>query len=191
MIESIGIRLLCCATAALGLAACAGGEIGGTVSGLGAERSLTLLNNGQDALTITTNGPFVFADSLLSDAAYSVTVSTQPVGQSCTVTNGAGTLNAQGDSIDAVAVSCANTASLGGTLSGLVAGTAVKLKNGSVELPLTVNGPFAFPGTLSDGSEYNVEVLNQPLSATCTVSNPTGTFFADVATNIAVNCGPT
>lgn len=191
MIESTRVRLLCCVAAALGLAACAGGEIGGTVSGLGTERSLTLLNNGLDPLTVTANGPFVFADSLLSAASYAVTVMTQPVGQDCTVSNGSGTLDAEGTSIDGVVVSCATTASLTGTLSGLVGGTAVTLRNGNVPLALTANGPFAFPGIVSDGTPYNVEVLTQPAGTNCTVANASGSFVANVATNIGVTCSPT
>src|SRR5712664_2555390 len=77
----------------LSLAACGGGTdaaIGGYLSGLGSGLSVVLQNNNSDSLTLTSNGSFTFANSLASGAAYSVTVLTQPVGQTCAVTNGSG-----------------------------------------------------------------------------------------------------
>ena len=117
--------------------------------------------------------------------------SAQPVlcpGQSCDVTNGSGAMNAQAASINTIGVACATTASLSGTVSGLLAGTAVTLSNGTVQLPVTTNGPFAFAGTVSDGTAYAITVFTQPLGTFCTVANGSGTFSANVATNIAVTC---
>jgi len=188
MIETSVARALFYAGAASCLAACGGGEVGGTVSGLGTGLSVTLSNNAADSLTVTKNGAFTFAKGLAAAKTYVVTVLTQPVGQSCDVSNGTGTMNAQADSIDTVRVACANTASLTGTVSGLLAGTAVTLNNGTTQLPVATNGPFAFAGTLSDGTAYVITVFTQPLGTFCTVANGSGTFFANVATNIAVTC---
>ena len=182
-------RSLACAAAALVLSACGGGgEIGGTLSGLGTDLSVTLANNGDDELTLTRNGSFTFGENVAADSSYTVTVVTQPAGQECVVANGSGTVNSQGDSVDSVTVTCTNTPSLTGTLSGLVTGTAVTLINGSTKLALTENGPFAFPGEVSDGTAYEVTVLTQPLGAICVVANGSGTFDADVATAIVVGC---
>jgi len=182
------MRALCCAAAALGLGAC-GGEIGGTVTGLGTERSLTLRNNGTDSLTVTSNGPFAFVELLEAQSAYEVTVITQPVGQACEVANGSGATNEQADSIDTVRVTCANTASITGTLSGLAPGTAVILRNGTALLTLATNGAFAFPDTVTAGTAYEVSVDTPPFNANCTVVDGVGTFDVDVATNIQVRCG--
>ena len=65
--------------------------------------SLTLQNNEGDDLTITANGNFTFATAVATDGDYSVTVSTQPTGHTCTVTNGTGTISAN---ITNVTVSC-------------------------------------------------------------------------------------
>ncbi|MBK6863842.1 MAG: hypothetical protein IPG91_09785 [Ideonella sp.] len=182
-------RSFACAAAALVLSACGGGgEIGGTLSGLGTGLSVTLANNGDDELTLTRNGSFTFGENVAADSSYTVTVVTQPAGQECVVANGSGTVNSQGDSVDSVTVTCTNTPSLTGTLSGLVTGTAVTLINGSTKLALTENGPFAFPGEVSDGTAYEVTVLTQPLGAICVVANGSGTFDADVATAIVVGC---
>lgn len=188
MIKTGTAKRLCSAMAALCLAACGGGEIGGTLSGLGSGLSVTLRNNAADPLTLTRNGSFTFANSVDASSAYAVTVLTQPVGQSCVVTNGSGTLNEDGDSIDNVSVVCTTTASLVGTLTGLVAGTSVTLLNAGIELALVSNGPFAFPGIFSDGTAYTVSVFRQPLGGECIVTNGTGRFFANDEPNLSVAC---
>jgi hypothetical protein len=52
---------------------------------------LVLRNNGGDDLSVTANGPVVFATPLASGASYSVTVLTQPTrpAQTCIVASGA------------------------------------------------------------------------------------------------------
>ena len=79
-------------------------SIGGSVSGLDSGNSVVLQNNGGDDLTVTTNGDFSFAASLLSGSTYNVTVLTPPSKQSCTVSNGSGTVS--GADVTNVAVVC-------------------------------------------------------------------------------------
>ena len=67
-------------------------SVGGTVSGLSG--TVVLQDNGGDNLPLTGNGPFTFATSLAGGAAYAVTVQTNPTGQTCTVSNGTGTIGA-------------------------------------------------------------------------------------------------
>ena len=182
---------LCGVLPVLSLAACGGGSdatIGGYISGLGTGLSVVLQNNNADALTLTSNGTFTFATTLASGNAYAVTVLTQPVGQTCTVTNGSGTVDSNSDPVVAVAVTCTTSSSLGGTVSGLAAGTSVTLSNGGVLLPVAANGAFAFPGILATGSTYNVSVATQPAGQTCTVSTPSGTIVANVMASVTVNC---
>ena len=66
--------------------------IGGIVSGMSSGASVTLLDNGGDTYTASANGAFIFAAALASGAAYNVTVSVQPAGETCSVTNGSGTV---------------------------------------------------------------------------------------------------
>ncbi|MDQ3274733.1 MAG: fibronectin type III domain-containing protein [Actinomycetota bacterium] len=82
----------------------AGYSIGGTVSGL--TGTLVLQNNGGDDLSRSANGAYQFATRLNDAATYLVTVKTQPAGQDCQVTNGAGTIG--GASITNVDISCAD-----------------------------------------------------------------------------------
>lgn len=79
--------------------------VGGTVSGLDAEESLILQNNGTDSLPVTSNGGFVFVTRVQDQAPYNVTILTQPEsGQICGVINGIGNINAA--AVDDVVVSC-------------------------------------------------------------------------------------
>jgi 6-phosphogluconolactonase (cycloisomerase 2 family) len=143
-----------------------------------------LLNNGGDGLAVTANGFFTFATAGSAGALYSVTVSIQPSGQTCTVQNGSGTANAD---VTSVTVNCVNTYSIGGTVSGLVGAGLVLQNNGAGNLPLTVSGAFSFATRVAAGAAYDVTVLTQPSGSTCTVTNGTGTANANL-TNVVITC---
>ena len=84
-------------------------SVGGTVTGLGAAKSL-VLHLGADATsadhTITANGAFTFPVTLVNNAEFFVVVSTHPVNQTCSVANGEGDIT--GGSVTNVAVTCIN-----------------------------------------------------------------------------------
>ena len=171
--------------------ACAGAKtftIGGTVSGLISGRSVTLLDNGTNSLTVSANGPFTFTTALASGATYSVTVGTQPSGEACTVTNGSGTVGSA--NVTNVAVACtANKYTIGGTVSGLSASTSVTLlDNGTNSLTVSANGAFTFTTALASGATYSVTVGTQPTGETCTVTNGSGTVGSANVTNVVVAC---
>ena len=65
-------------------------SVGGSVTGLGSGASVVLQDNGGGNLTVSANGSFSFATTLATGAKYSVTILTQPSGEVCGVTNGAG-----------------------------------------------------------------------------------------------------
>jgi hypothetical protein len=81
--------------------------IGGAVSGLSGS-GLALQNNAGDDLPIAADGSFQFATPLLDGTGYDVTVSAQPPGQNCTVSNGSG--NVASANVTDVSVSCVDTA---------------------------------------------------------------------------------
>ncbi|MCC7200861.1 MAG: hypothetical protein IT483_15220 [Gammaproteobacteria bacterium] len=157
-------------------------KIGGEVAGLSG--TVILRNNGQDDLTVTTNGAFTFGLSIASGDAYAVTVRTQPLGQVCTVTSGTGTATA---TVTSVRVTCKSDVSIGGTISGLAGGTVILQNNGGNALATAANGAFAFTSLVSNGSTYSVTVRTQPAGQTCAVNNGAGTATASV-TNISVIC---
>lgn len=79
-------------------------SVGGNVTGL-TGTGLALQNNGGDTLAVAAAATvFTFGTELLDLDTYAVTVSTQPAGQTCTVTNGSGAI-AAADVTD-VAVDC-------------------------------------------------------------------------------------
>jgi len=81
---------------------------------------------------------------------------------------------------------------LGGTLSGLGAGTAVGLSltvdGSAISATLNANGSFILPRRVATGSNYLVSIGAQPVGGTCTVSNSSGTV-SGVVNNITVSCG--
>jgi len=165
--------------------------IGGTVSGLNTGTSVTLLDNGGDSLTVTVNGTFKFKTALASGKTYSVTVGTQPTGETCTVTNGSGTVGSANVTNVAVACAAVPTFTIGGTVSGLNSGTSVTLlDNGGDSLTVTANGTFTFKTALASGKTYSVTVGTQPTGETCTVTNGSGTVGSANVTNVAVACSP-
>lgn len=94
------------------LVSCSGGSapalgtftVGGTVSGLSGS-GLVLQNNAGDDLSISADGAFTFAATVTGGTAYAVTVRTQPtiLSQTCTVSNGSGTITAD---VSNVVVNC-------------------------------------------------------------------------------------
>jgi hypothetical protein len=82
--------------------------VGGSITGLTAS-GLVLENNAADDLTVAaTSTSFAFATAVASGASYSVTVKTQPAGQTCAVTSGSGTVG--GAPVTNVAVACTTVA---------------------------------------------------------------------------------
>jgi len=176
--------------------------VGGTVTGLNG--SLTLQNNAGDNLTLSTSGNFVFNTRVASGGTYSVTVSAMPSGQTCSVSNGTGTVSDA--AITSVQVTCtANSAgsgsggsggtnstyTVGGTVSGLTASGLVLENNGTDDLSLTAGAAaFTFATPLASTSTYQVTIKVQPAGETCSVSNGSGTIAAADIGNVAVNCTP-
>ncbi|MEE4173677.1 MAG: choice-of-anchor D domain-containing protein [Xanthomonadales bacterium] len=162
-------------------------RIGGNLSGLASQKSVVLVNNGGDDLTLSADGAFTFATPVASGSPYSVTVKTDPVGETCAVANGSGTVQAA--DINQISVTCvADTYRVAGNLTGLVAGESLELLlNGSLNIVLTGNGYFQFPA-IADGSTYLVTIGTQPQGQTCSVANGSGTLSGATVTNVAVDC---
>ncbi|MGA2847235.1 MAG: hypothetical protein ABSF68_17635, partial [Candidatus Acidiferrales bacterium] len=159
-------------------------SIGGTLTGLNG--SLSLQDNGTDTLALSSNGPFTFATALANGAAYSVSISAQPTGQTCSVLNGSGTVS---NDVTNVAVSCStNSFSVGGSLSGLSNSGLILTDNGADALPLpSGSSSFTFSNQLAYGAGYAVAVSTQPSGQTCSVSNGSGTVTGAV-TGVTVSC---
>ena len=162
--------------------------ISGSVSGLNSGAQLTALNNAGDATTVTANGPFSFAVPILNGSGYAVTVQTQPLGQTCTVTSGSGTVSAA--NVTGIQVACTNnTYTISGTVSGLNAGGQLTVLNNAADATaITANGSFSFGLPILSGGAYAVTVLTQPVGQTCTVTSGSGIVSGANATAVQVAC---
>lgn len=162
-------------------------SVSGQVSGL---VGTVELNQGDDFITISTNGPFTFPTFLFDGQNYEVTVQSEPANQSCTpVINSDGTIN--GANVTNVQVNCMTSDfSIGGTVNGLTGGTLVLQNNGGDNRSITVNGAFTFATLLPQGAPYFVSVLTQPAGQTCSLAARSGTVGNANVNNIVVTCSP-
>lgn len=159
--------------------------IGGLVVGL--TGSVTLTTNGK-RLVVTENGSYTFDRRLAEGVSYNVEVFSQPVDQTCVVSNGSGTVVS---SVAIVLVTCtvnedAAVHSIGGTVSGLTSRVTLH-NNGGNNLLVTADGGFTFTKPINDGGSYEVTVAVQPVGQICTVSNGSGVATADLA-SVTVTC---
>jgi hypothetical protein len=189
------------------LLSCGGGgggsatyTVSGTVTGWrGAGAALMLRNNGgDDAANIF--GKFSFKTALPSGSNFNVTLVSQPDDpvQSCTVSNGSGTI-ANADIVN-VEVKCTYPPAfaVGGTLTGLTGQhlqllyTADNLKH-TPYIELNGNGAFAIPESISSavtGTHYNMTLRQQPSGPDqhCSIANGSGTVGSASVTDIVVTC---
>ena len=162
--------------------------ISGAAVGLIAGSQVTLLNNEGDPTTVVANGPFSFGAPIADRTQYAVTVQTQPVGQTCTVSAGSGTVG--GANVIGVQVTCAtNSYTISGTAVGLNTGSQVTLLNNAADPTLvTSNGPFSFGTPIIYNSAYAVTVLTQPIGQTCTVGAGDGMVGGANVSSVQVTC---
>ncbi len=159
--------------------------INGTVSGLSG--TVVLQNNSGDNLSVSSNGSFSFVTPVADGGAYSVSVHTQPAGETCSVGTGSGTV--AGANITSVVVTCAvNTYAVGGSISGLGAYPVVLQNNGGDNLIVSNNGSFSFVTPVADGGAYSVSVLTQPVGETCSVGTGSGTVSGSIVTGVVITC---
>lgn len=164
--------------------------VGGSASGLSGS-GLILQLNGANDLTVSANGKFGFPTVLGKGSAYAVTVKaspTAPVKQSCTVSQGSGSI--AGTAINNIAVTCTtNSFAVGGTVSKLSGKGLVLQLNGANDLVIAKNGKFIFPGIrLPDGSDYNVAIKTTPSQQKCEIKPISAAFDTDTLNIVAVTC---
>jgi 6-phosphogluconolactonase len=132
----------------LGASAChvgGGYTVGGTVTGLRVS-GLVLQDNGGDNLTFSSNGTFTFTSGIDQGGAYSVTVLTQPSGQTCSVHNGSGTIGTA--DISNVIVTCTGPgryAYVANETSNTISAYSIDASSGA--LTPIAGSPFAATGT--------------------------------------------
>lgn len=185
------------------LASCGGGDgggsgtpspppavfsIGGSITGL-LGNGVTLVDTNASSVFLQQDGSFTLPNALANGTSYSVRVSIQPAqpSQTCTVVNGAGTI--QGAPVTNIAVTCVTDSfAVGGVASGITGLNVAVQLNGGQALSLPADGPFTFPNSLLSGTAYAVTITNQPKDFLCAIQNGTGTVTASAISNITVNC---
>lgn len=164
-------------------------SIGGTVSGLASGTSVVLSNiNGGGSVAIAANGAFTFPTLLASGAPWSVTVSKQPTGQGCTITNGSSVM--QEANSTAIQVACENLYTITAEVSGLAPGgtLTLALKSGATQQTASVSadGTVSFPAGLPSGADFEVFATSAPSGQGC--SGYAGVVSAGANSAVAVTC---
>ena len=159
--------------------------VGGSLTGY-TSSGLVLQNNNADNLSPSGSGSFTFSTPLASGATYSVTVLTQPTGQTCSVLNGTGSIATS--NITNVSVSCTTntftlTASSGanGTLSPT--GAVVVNEGSNQTFTATPNSNYAVNQWLVDGTVVQTGGTTYQLNSV-TANHTVSVTFVSTATTI-------
>ncbi len=169
-------------------------SVGGTVSGLaGANSAITLKDNGGDAMTVKSNGAFVFPKKIQGGDTYDVTIASEPTNppQNCMASGAKGTV--VGD-VTSVTVTCAAPAqyTVSGTIENLTGSNSGLLLalNGQSTFTARGSGTFMFIATVEAGQQYDVSIAQQPTNPrqSCSITNASGEARVNV-TNVVVDCG--
>jgi len=151
----------------------------------GYELEVVLQNNLTDDLTITGNGTFSFSEKAPWNEAYSVTISSPPGINSCSVINGSGTVG-ESDITD-IEVICGPKFSIGGTVSNHYPGMVIQ-NNGTDDLLVQGDTDFTFQTEIYKNEPYSVTVKNTPPGTLCIVENGEGAVTDSNIENINIEC---
>lgn len=160
--------------------------VGGHITGL--VNSVVLRDNGGDDLTVTSNGTFAFATPIASNQTYHVTIGTQPSNptQVCSVTQGTGTV-ADAPALTAQ-VSCTTSSfPVRVSVSG-VAGSGLKVQNGSDVVAIPSNGTYLVSPAVVSGTSYSVSVISQPTNQLCAAISANGGVMGGAPVTVSLVC---
>jgi hypothetical protein len=151
-------------------------NVSATVSGLLANLSLVLQDNGGDNLAITRNGSANFNTPLVYQSSYAVTVLTQPYGETCTVANSAGTVGAGNVSLS---VACTLNAGSG-------AGSG-----GASLIPVPTASGNTVPIEFDGGANPSVIEFNRPFVSVvvCTPGTSGATAACQTINHVVLDTG--
>ena len=161
--------------------------LGGTVSGLVNSTQVTL-HNGGDTVSVG-NGTYAFATPVAYSAAYSASLAS-PAGQSCVfapVNSNVGVMPASNATLNVICSPMTYT--VGGTVSGLIAGATVVLQDGTDTVQAGL-GAFVFPTRVAYNASFSVS-LTAPMGQQCSIAGTqSGPMPAANISNLAIHCSP-
>lgn len=184
---------------ALGLTACGGKatfELGGPVTGLEYPGLVVTNSSNGDTVAVAVPSPlgnttFKLGKTIEYGEAYNVTVTAQPIHQTCVLSRGADTAGRL--ATISIQVDCAvQQFAIGGTVTGLrdvadATPTGLTITNGADILAIEKNGVYALPTPVAFGKTYGVTIVTQPTGKTCTIANPSGTVNTVATPNVVTN----
>ncbi len=166
--------------------------VGGTISGY--TGTGLVLESGPESVTVPKSATtYVVSKQLPAGTAYDIKVKTQPSDptQTCTVTNGKGTVTANVNNINVNCVT--NTYDVTATVVGLKGAGLVLQNNAADDLSVNVVDAGAsttatFATKVASGANYAVTIKTQPSMQTCMLMGGTGTVVAGPITTVTVTC---
>jgi uncharacterized repeat protein (TIGR03803 family) len=163
--------------------------LGGTITGL-TQGGLVLTDGSSALLVIPGSTTFTMNDPVAFTSPYNVQVQTQPTGETCSVSNGSGSMPA--NAVTNVAVNCSLvTYTIGGSITGLTGTGLVLLDNNGDPVAIAANATqYSMPSGIAYGGNYVITAQTAPAGTACGIANSVGFYVtADVA-NVNITCGP-
>ena len=161
-----------------------------SVAVTGLTGTLVMQDDKTDTLTFTSNNTQGFATQYASGSTYTVSVQTQPSGQTCTLSsNASGTITAN-TTVTATCAPSSGSLTVSVAVTGL-SGTVTLTNDQGDVLTFTSNKTQSFSSTYTSGSTYTVYVSGQPSSQSCIPTYSTGTITSNVTINAACATGST
>jgi len=167
--------------------------IGGTISNLKGNGLQLQLNNGKALDVLAGKADFTFSGLFASGTNYFVRVLRDPSdpSQDCEPVAATQSGTVAGANVTNVAVTCTTRSfRIGGHIKGLV-GRGLRLRANDGEIvAIASDGTYFFTNPHLSGSEYAVQVAQQPSdpSQTCTIAHDRDTVGNGDVSNIDVNC---
>ncbi|MCB1705207.1 MAG: carboxypeptidase regulatory-like domain-containing protein [Halioglobus sp.] len=186
------VEIVCTEAASFSLS----GTISGASGAVGwtARRSGANYNTGSDSNGAVT---FTLPAGMVENSNWRVLVTSAPAGQTCSVSNGSGTLKAD---VTNIAIQCSdevivpNTYTISGSITGASGLVQWQTFNGMNfhHDGSNNNGSVAFTTAagMEEGSSWRVQVSAAPTGQSCAVSNGSGTLAANVS-NVLISCSDT
>ncbi len=162
--------------------------VGGTVIGLDPGDVLTLQNNKDDDLEITTDGNFTFPIPIANNGYYDVTILSNSSTKTCSVSNGNDMID-DTNVTNATVVCHISSFTIGGTINGVEEHDTLILQNNKKDDLLVISSAnFTFPTKIPDGGGYYVSIYSEPHAKNCTITNNVGTVSSADITDVSINC---